>query len=633
MRNRGALLAVVAVGVCLWAGVSHGYFLDKQRRFDVRLRAYAQLGIMMDDSEQDWQPTGKYEWGDIAQERNFYNPEFDAKLTDFMGPIADDFKFHFAWWGFYDGLYDYANGPWNKNRQNLKARQSQSDSPHSEPFTFNDENKNARRIYGSRNRINELYLDYTKGPIFMRVGRQAISWGESDDVALLDVTNPFDLTMGAPGFFQDTEEARIPLWTARTTVKLIDSWKFLSSFFADTYLVPGPIDTTVPIDPMTGGVSPFTPDVTDAQGTVGAQGNLVHVVQTSRLPKNTWENSRWGARLTGVLARDYTVQSWVFRTFNEQPVPWLLGSGTNGSAFDLGSAGKFTLIDDRGYRTPVCLDATGNPVAVGFGNVGRTRGGRYCSYAAPSVALLDRRLETVFGVAATWFSQPVNGVIRTEAEFFKDELAFIPERNLNPAAQLPKAFAVDKAGKPIFTRNGIPTANYLRWVIGYDRFFFARWLNPSNSFTFVSAFHGQWNTSAGHGKDYRNPVTKPGKPQTEPGRIPGMVACDPYTGTALQKVLCQTVNPKNFEDEYVFDNLFFQFALQTDYLHGRLTPRIVSIIDVSGIFAFAPSVTYRINDSLLANVTYLAIESSRRTGLGTFRGHDMAQIRLTYQLN
>src|SRR5262249_51661379 len=167
--------------------------------------------------------------------------------------------------------------------------------PEVRSIKFNDENKNARHIYGRQNRINELYIDYTKGPVFLRVGRQAISWGESDDIALLDVQNPFDLTQGAPGFFEDIEEARIPLYTVRSTVKLVDSWRWLSSFFLDTYLVPGPIDTTVPIDPIAGGgVSPFAPDVLDPQTTAvpAAQQNLLHVVTVSRLPQNTCANSR-----------------------------------------------------------------------------------------------------------------------------------------------------------------------------------------------------------------------------------------------------------------------------------------------------------------------------------------------------
>src|SRR5947207_2993369 len=273
----------------LVASPSHAYFLDQGRRFDFRLRAYSQVGIMTDSSEKDWPGNGpntcivngkesskcRYSAGDLAQHRNFYYPEFDAKLTDFtpwMHQVPglslitpDDFKFRFAWWGFYDGLYDYLNGPWNFNRRNLKARFSQSNDINKESFTFNDENKNPRHIYARRDRINELYLDYKKGPLFLRAGRQSISWGESDDIVFMDRLNAFDLTLGAPGLYQDLDEARIPFWALRATYKVLDNWKAFSSVFGDAFVVPGVIDTTVPIDPIVGGVSPFTPDVKDPQ--------------------------------------------------------------------------------------------------------------------------------------------------------------------------------------------------------------------------------------------------------------------------------------------------------------------------------------------------------------------------------
>src|SRR5205814_10456527 len=44
-------------------------------------------------------------------------------------------------------------------------------------------------------RINEAYFNLAKGPLFVRVGRQTISWGESDTIALLDQSMPFNLTM------------------------------------------------------------------------------------------------------------------------------------------------------------------------------------------------------------------------------------------------------------------------------------------------------------------------------------------------------------------------------------------------------------------------------------------------------
>jgi hypothetical protein len=649
---------MLGLAVVLGAGSSaQAYFLDESRNFDVRMRAYSQLGILTDSAtrvgcvDAQGRPTPatcppNYHAGDLAQHRNFYNPEFDAKLTDYttwsrnvpgfslLSP--DDLKFRFAWWGFYDGLYDYLNPEWNNNRRALLVRVSQSDNPRRQSFNFSDQNKNPRHIYASRNRINELYVDYTKGPLFVRVGRQAISWGESDSIALLDVQNPFDLTLGAPGFFQDVDEARIPLWTLRTTMKLVDNWRALSSFFADAYVVPGPIDTTVSINPFPGGgVSPFAPDVADPQLQVAGQtvplmrnGHpvtaTVHLTTVDQLPENTWANTRWGARLTGVLLRDYTVQTWFFRTFNQAPIPILASPG--GAALGLAGQLNPTLIDDRGFRVPVC-----NGINSGTG-FGVTPSGRPCSRALPIVTVLDRRLESVIGVAATWFSQPVNGIIRTEAEYFIDELAFIPTQNLNARSQLPASLIKSLGGTPV--GSSMPKADYLRFELGYDRFFYIRPLNPTNSFTLSMAFVGSLNTSERGGMDFRaDGAMKPGSSSAQIGRVPGMKICDQAaTLPPALKQLCVTTNPKAFEDQYPFEG-FLQTALVTDYMHGKLEPRAVIITDVSGIFAFAPTATYRFTDNFLGTITYLSIEGSRKAGLATFREHDMVQLRLTYQLN
>ena len=668
MRTTAGWLVLGLAAVLGLETPSQAYFLDATRNFDVRLRAYSQLGIMTDSSERDWPGNGpntcvvngkqspaisdkcRYSAGDLAQHRNFYNPEFDAKLTDYVHWMReprglsliepDELRFRFAWWGFYDGLYDYLNGPWNFNRRNLKARVSQSDDVKGESFLFNDENKNARHIYAQRNRINELYVHYKKGPLVLRVGRQSISWGESDDIVFLDRLNAFDLTLGAPGFFQDLDEARIPFWALRATYKLIDHWSFLSSVFGEAFVVPGVIDTTVPIDPMVGGVSPFSPDVADPQlmandiirrnGFDPRNFQGVHLVIVSKQPAQTWDNSRWGVHLTGVVARDYTVQTWFAREFPVAPVPLLTGGP---GAFDEGFKDlapgirpiPFTLIDDRGYKTPVCLDNTTNrPIAKRFGSVGHTPDGRSCSYAEPIVTILDRRLESVFGISSTWYSNLVGAIIRAEAEYFIDEEGFIPNENLNPLSQVPRSILV---GNRTFT-NTIPHTDYLRWMLGYDRFFFFRPLNPSNSFVFVAAIHGETNVFERRERDFRaNGLQKPGKPPTAFSPLP---VCTPV---AIASKQCRIAPAKNYEDQYAFDNDYLSIALLTDYMHGRLEPRLVLLAWGSGIFGFQPMLTYRINDNLLLSGTWVAIESSRRAILGTFRAHDMAQLRVTYQLN
>jgi len=636
MRMQAGSIVLGLLAVLCFSGSSSAYFLDDARRFDVRVKAYSQLSVMTQDSNtvtaeqrafalsflpSNATPLQKraavaaitpptYSLGDLAQHRNFYNPEFDANLTDFMQwAKADQFKFRFAWWGFYDGLYDYLNPEWADRARSYKTRFSESDNPAGESFDFNDHYKRARSLYAHQNRVNEAYFDYASGPFFVRVGKQAISWGESDSIALLDVQNPFDLSLGAPGFFQDVDEARIPLWTLRSTVKLLDQAGPVSSVFADVYMVPGPIDTTMPVNPIAAGVSPFNPDTSDPQFNVTAQGSFASGFETvlvDKLPEKTWSNTRWGARLTGLVLRDYTVQGWFFRTFNQAPAPLV----TDASAFGLTQQGRTTFVDDRGRK---CDPAT-------------TAGP--CSKKAPAVNILERRMESVVGIAATWFSQPVNGIVKTEIEYFIDELAVIPHMNLNPRVQLPKVLRTPAEQN---LHNHVPTADYLRWVVGYDRNFFARWLNPTNSFILVMAYNSAFNLSEKGGMDFRNANPKLGHPATRNGPIKGQPACQ---GKASRtSPICVQIDDHDYEDAYQYEG-FLNTTLQTDYLHGTLTPRLTVITDVSGIFAFQPSVTYRLNDNILLGFTYLSIETTgRNAGIATFAAHDMVQFRVTAQLN
>src|SRR5262249_19302718 len=162
-------LAVLGTG-----SIAQAYFLDSTRNFDVRLRAYSQIAVAAQSSREE-PPT--FNAFDLFSHRNFYNPEFDAKLTDYVGWMRgvrglsvltpDDFKFHFAWWGFYDGMFDYLAPQWRDALRAVpRTRQSSSDDISGESTKFNDENKNPRNILGARNRINELYLDFSKGRLF-----------------------------------------------------------------------------------------------------------------------------------------------------------------------------------------------------------------------------------------------------------------------------------------------------------------------------------------------------------------------------------------------------------------------------------------------------------------------------------
>src|SRR4029077_1070732 len=116
--------------------------------------------------------------------------------------MPDDLRFRIAAWGFYDGLYDYGTsqfhtqellinksfnnnvpteppgnirqGGWFVMGPNIKLRKGATNFSQIFPgFSLYE----PRSIYGNTERVNELYLSYSKGPFFLRFGRQSISWG------------------------------------------------------------------------------------------------------------------------------------------------------------------------------------------------------------------------------------------------------------------------------------------------------------------------------------------------------------------------------------------------------------------------------------------------------------------------
>ena len=59
--------------------------------------------------------------------------------------------------------------------------------------------------------LRDCYLDYTKGPWFLRLGKQQVVWGQADGVTVLDRVNPVDLS---EYWLPDMSDIRIPLWMA-----------------------------------------------------------------------------------------------------------------------------------------------------------------------------------------------------------------------------------------------------------------------------------------------------------------------------------------------------------------------------------------------------------------------------------
>jgi hypothetical protein len=630
----GALL-LAALPTFTLPRTAEAVFLDGARNFSLRARLYSEASIATEESEP--QTLTKINPGNVVSHRTFFNPEFDATLTPSLSFLGlDEIKFRLALWGFYDGIYDYLDPKWGETAKNVQARFTRGTTesapfiPHNDVRKFGPHNP-PRKVYSYQPdptlgrdggpgeiaqvpfRINEAYVNLAKGRYSIRIGRQTISWGEADTIALLDQSNPFDVTRGVPGVFEDIDEARIPLWTVRPQVQLFDQWKWFSSAFLDAYLVPGSIDTSTSLTPIPAGVSPYGPPESDPQSIIDdLTGSLppdVAVVLNNLLggirfrlydrePSRSMKNSRWGIRLETLINRDYTASVWFYRTLSQIPVP------------------HFRPLDLQGT-------SLGNPaLPPGSGPIWL-------------ITETSHDLVNVAGASLSFYNQWLNGIVRLNAQYFANEPGFIPNKNL-PFENLvrnPLLAPVLEAGgatiQPGSDRGFVPKASYLRWEIGYDRFFFNRVLNPANSFVWVSGLVGSWNTDETFtGRDYRfygqRKVT--GDPD------------DPWKLGANFEVLGSLADIgrlKTQKNDYVDLKpleWFVQSTLQTDYFHGKLTPRLTAIVNPRGTYVVTPSILFRYSDRLLFSVKYAALMGGFfQTGF--FRDRDQVAFRLTYLLN
>jgi hypothetical protein len=574
-----------AVAILLSVGLARSaaaMFLDEDQNVSFRARIYSQAAIRLNDSQQDSTPSFKR--GQLVQNRNFFNPELEAKLTshtawmkgswlDFLAP--DDFSARLAGWGFYDGIYDYGSSQFAAEAAKVNADfpdvTKQNGAFYLEGPTVNTKGKtistifpgvevqNPRDIYETQRRINELYLNYSKGPLFVRIGRQAISWGESDTIAILDQNNPFDFTVAAPGLFEDLDEARIPLWTVRTSLNLFDTLGPLSSGFVEAYWVPGDLDVNTGNLPILT-ANPYSVPRTDPQSLVRAvSGGLLNAqfVLLDHVPRKRFESSRYGVRAQTIVNRTFTLSAWFYTAFPSQPVPLSHGVTARADGTDL-------------FITETAHDL----------------------------------LTPVFGVGNSFFFDPIDSIIRMEAEYFNREPAFIPQSNLG-VNQKTIANPLGVLTNCNNEKCRIARASYLRWELGADRFFFLRPINPTNSFVWVTAIVGSWNMDETSREDFR------------------------YAGQTKQGATGN--NPADYVQQKKVE-LFAQTHLGTDYLHGRLSPAVTVIVNARGTYVITPDLIYRWTDWLLFDVNLIHI-GGEYEGAGFFRDRDQLSVRDTYQLN
>lgn len=404
-------------------------YLDPDETLQLLARAYSQAAIRSVDSFGNTYP--RTAAGDLIQHRNLVEIELAHALDDRLSgrpQWLNDLGYRVRYKGIYEGVYDY--GP-DAFSELVEVNPAGPFAPGTAPAarTVNRTAIN-RRILGSEHELWNAYVQGGVGPLFLRLGRQDLSWGETDGFRLLDMIEPLDGRFGFP-LVEDLDDRRIPLWMLRGTLALPPPAASLSNLTLDTFLVPASWDDQeAPLAPRG---SPFA--------VPAAPSFLGRVVSRP-------DATRGGGRLIATLEDRVTLSLAHYATWNDSPATRLRVLGVD-------------LVDGR-------------PV--------------------PQAALdfVFYRQQVTGGTLTSQISD-LDAVLRLEAAMFWNERVFDPARaGLGPNFQstIGAAIADRNAGGAGLAAGGYTPKDVLRWVVGVDRFVWIRALNPTNVFNLsAQLFH------------------------------------------------------------------------------------------------------------------------------------------------
>ncbi len=382
--------------------------IDEHRSLEFIAKLQSRISLRMDDSEGFTQPGLSV--GDLVQWRNIAYLEVSHDLKHLMGTI--DFMKPLSRWGMevkyrivgrfmYEAVYSVGPSALKEVRDRDK-----------------DNIDSFKQAYD----LWECYGDLAKGPAFFRIGRQNLSWGETDVFRLLDTINPLDNTYG--GIFEDLDDRRIPLWMVRGSYNFGNVGP-AASLTLEGFWVPGTWD--VRVSPLAPGGTPYSIPLAPAP--------LPILIDT---PPKEMRNSRWGARLQGVLFDSVNLSVAHYKSFMDLPS---------------------TILNEKDV------------------------GGLLPEY---SLSLYYDDIQ-VTGGALNFWEMNLDVVIRAEMAMFWKESVFIPDEN---APLIPTGLPIP--GLEVLPTQGNKTErDILRWMIGFDKNVWIRSLNKTQTFFVSMQYFGQ----------------------------------------------------------------------------------------------------------------------------------------------
>ncbi len=425
------LIAYFASGLMFFsvAGMAHAIDLNEEGTLTLNGKVQTKLTFKTRDSKgwSTWDdPYGVADaWGvaklpdldagDVKQHRNIAYLELDYNMKKTSGV---NLKFHATGRFLYDGVYDYGPDEVQDVRDAIGS----------------DIDDMARDVD-----LWECYVDVTKGPLFFRVGRQKISWGETDVYPMLDRIMPIDDTYG--GLFEDLDDRRIPLWAIRSSYNFGDVGP-LESFTIEAFWNPGFADQQY--TPQ----APFGSIYTTPQPRPNGLDNWV---MRGIEPDDDMQASRYGIRFQGIIASNFNWSIAHYKTFLDMPALQMKLDDTGATAFDQFFFGGAL---------------TGVPATIPYTDPRIVNQDHYTVHQVITPIHIT-------GGSFSFFESHIDAIIRGEVAYFKDEPAFNPGMNFKPLYNLLGGVLPSTGG----TLGEVPEQDVMRFSIAVDKPFWIRAIN------------------------------------------------------------------------------------------------------------------------------------------------------------
>jgi hypothetical protein len=603
-----ALLCLLSVA----ARPAQALTLDDRGEMRLGMRTYTAARIGTEEIGGDDNPLNfpHSEAGHLRQHRYFLELKFDhdirrlgtttrglAWLLGWMDPSKLRYSLQYRGEG--EGIYDY--GPSEYRHPFREQKQLVLDVPDVPPLGLSPtvpseyaaaRARRLRRIARQRHQFFIGYLDFERGPVFVRIGRQILAWGETDIFRLLDNINPLDDSFG--GFFIALDERRKPLDMVRTSYSF-GSIGPLADSFLEGFAAFGNDVSTWPGIPAG---SPWEP------GGLGRP--LPNIQQTVDLPAR--EDVRGGARFV----------------FNFKDVTYTL-------------AHYYTYFDVPGVRFRLPGQAQ-LPGEVAPSNTAR--------FGNPILAVQEFPRIPVSGASATFPISRFYSIVRSEVAYFQGEPMNRQGRGNSIDSVCPDGLNCPAGGDTRLrrqdnTEGGLDPFVYPRFLdltrvnpvqgtvlrrdtfnfaLGLDVNRFIRFLNPVQTFFISTQFF------------YKHVFDSPGDlilpvPFRNTFVDPRIILIGTNCGNPPTNGRPCRLRPRLL---HLADDRFLQTLLiTTSYSGGRIVPSYGMFYDWQGALVFQPGVAF-IRDPFRFITDYSRVEGAPTGQFGAVRDRDNVRFQVEF---